>query len=175
MSQDFFKLLNIKTEFDLDLNELDRNYFQLQRQFHPDQYVNIEGIKDTAQKLEYSAKINEAYATLKSPVSRAAYLLSIQGVEMNENTSISDPELLEKSIEDRDVLQEVDELSELEKFEEEVLLRQSSCFKEFSEYYKNTLIRQAMQVYIQLKYITRLLEEISQKKRFISYATTHNK
>ncbi|AIL65395.1 Co-chaperone protein hscB [Rickettsiales bacterium Ac37b] len=175
MSQDFFTLLNIDIEFDIDLNKLNRNYFQLQKQFHPDQHVKIDA-QGKIQELEYSAKINEAYTTIKDPLSRAAYLLVLQGIEINENTyTIGDSVFLEKSMEDRELLQEVETLPILEKFEAEILSRQTIALKEFSECYKKKFMIEATEIYIQLKYITRLLEEISHKRRFINDATTHNK
>lgn len=170
MSQDFFTLLNIKLAFDLDLNELDRNYFKLQKQFHPDQYIHINP-NQRIEELEYSALINKAYNTLKFPLTRAAYLLNLQGLDTSENIApINDPEFLEKSMEDRESLQEIDSLIGLKKFETEILVRQSNILKDFSKYYQNNLIREATESYIQLKYISRVLEEISNKRRLINYA-----
>ena len=70
MVNNHFQLLNLPISFTVDLKQLDANYFELQKQFHPDKTPNF-AVK--------SAEINEAYKTLKNKYKRLEYLVSLQG------------------------------------------------------------------------------------------------
>ena len=75
----YFELLNIPQAFALDLATLEKSYFALQREYHPDRFV---GKPDEARlnAMLASVDINRAYRVLKEPLSRAQHLLSLQGV-----------------------------------------------------------------------------------------------
>jgi molecular chaperone HscB len=114
---DHFARLGLPAALDLDATALDRAYFALQRQWHPDRFVS----KPPAERAKASAEaasLNEAYRTLKDPLSRAFYLAGLAGVEMpGEGRTIDDPELLMEAMEAREALHEatspeaVDELA----------------------------------------------------------------
>lgn len=75
----YFTFLNVPESFEIDLKALEKNYFSAQRQYHPDRFVG----KPDSERLvaaQRSADINAAYKTLKEPLSRAQYLLKLQGV-----------------------------------------------------------------------------------------------
>lgn len=76
---DYFSLLGIAASFDVNLAALESAYFAAQRQYHPDRFTG----KPEQEKLaaaQRSADINHAYKTLKEPLTRARYLLKLQGV-----------------------------------------------------------------------------------------------
>ena len=54
---------------------LDRAYFALQRQWHPDRFV-AKPAAERARASTEAAALNDAYRTLKDPLSRAVYLPS---------------------------------------------------------------------------------------------------
>ena len=66
-----FELFNIPPSYALDLSALDRAYFKMQREFHPDKQ---------GKTADFSSSINAAYQTLKNPVKRAEVLLEILGI-----------------------------------------------------------------------------------------------
>ncbi|MFO0389027.1 MAG: Fe-S protein assembly co-chaperone HscB [Alphaproteobacteria bacterium] len=75
----YFELLNITPAFDIDLGTLEKAYFTEQRKYHPDRFA----IKPVAEKhaaMQRSVDINNAYNTLKDPLKRAQYLLSLNGI-----------------------------------------------------------------------------------------------
>jgi len=76
-----FDLLGLAPAFTLDLAELEKNYFAAQRQFHPDRFVG-KPPAERALAAGRSADINHAYNTLKNPLSRAQYLLQMQGIRV---------------------------------------------------------------------------------------------
>lgn len=76
---DYFALLGLEPTFTLDLAQLESNYFTAQRKFHPDRFVGKPS-DERQQALHQSMDVNHAYETLKNPLKRAQYLLSLQGI-----------------------------------------------------------------------------------------------
>lgn len=59
--------------------DLEQRYRALSRQFHPDYFYNASAAERRA-SLERSSYLNDAYRTLKNPLTRVEYLLKIEGV-----------------------------------------------------------------------------------------------
>src|SRR5258705_6764972 len=71
---DYFTFLGLPRKLTLDADALERNFRALSRQFHPDYFYNAPPAERRA-SLERSSYLNDAYRTLRQPVSRMAYLL----------------------------------------------------------------------------------------------------
>lgn len=103
---DHFTRLGQPRSFDVDLAGLDRRYFALQRQLHPDRFAR-KTAREKAVSQQQAAALNEAYETLKNPLRRARYLALQQGVDLpGEGRTIDDPELLMEAMERREALAE---------------------------------------------------------------------
>jgi molecular chaperone HscB len=76
---DFFSFLGLPRQLNIDLQELERNFRELSRKFHPDYYYNASPQERLA-SLERSSYLNDAYRTLKSPAARIEHLLAIEGL-----------------------------------------------------------------------------------------------
>ncbi len=88
---DLFALLGIAPAFEIDLAELERNFFEKSKELHPDRFANAPANERVA-ALSKSRALNDAYQTLKKPVPRAEYLLARHGVVIADNERI-DPSL----------------------------------------------------------------------------------
>ncbi len=103
----YFELFEMPVSFQIERSLLDRRYRELQKVVHPDRYAAA----DDAEKrlaVQYAARINEAYETLKSPLLRADYLLALKGVEVGaETNTVMDPAFLMEQMELRDELSEL--------------------------------------------------------------------
>jgi len=105
-SQDYFALFGLPLRYRIDPEELDRAYRALQRDVHPDRYAAAdEGQRRMA--LQSSARVNEAYQSLKDPVGRGQYLLSLRGVDAfaETNTALR-AEFIERELERREAVAE---------------------------------------------------------------------
>ncbi len=103
---DHFARLGLPAALDLDIASLDRAYFALQRQWHPDRFVAKPAV-ERARASSLAAALNDAYRTLKDPLSRAVYLAQLRGVELpGDGKTIDDPELLMEAMEAREELHE---------------------------------------------------------------------
>ncbi|MEJ0010010.1 MAG: Fe-S protein assembly co-chaperone HscB [Alphaproteobacteria bacterium] len=92
----FFDILDLPTGFALDEKALEKNYFAAQRRSHPDKLVNA-GKAEHARAVEQAQWVNEAYDTLKNPLTRAEHLLLLKGVLVNTDESgpVAPPLLME--------------------------------------------------------------------------------
>ncbi len=86
---DYFALLGVPRKLNLDVNELERRFRDLSRQFHPDYFYNATTAERRA-SLERSSYLNDAYRTLKNPVSRLDYLLKVEGLAAGASESGGD-------------------------------------------------------------------------------------
>ena len=76
---DYFAFLGVPRQLNLAPADLEQRFRALSRQFHPDYFYNASPAERLA-SLERSSYLNDAYRTLKQPISRIAYLLEIEGV-----------------------------------------------------------------------------------------------
>ena len=105
---DHFARLGLPAALDLEPASLDRAYFALQRQWHPDRFANRPP-DERARASAEAAALNDAYRTLKDPLSRAVYLAELKGVALpGDGKTIDDPDLLMEAMETREALHEAD-------------------------------------------------------------------
>jgi molecular chaperone HscB len=103
----YFQLFATEVCFDVDLNHLSQSYQTLQKAVHPDRFAHASS-QEQLLAVQKSAEINDAYQTLKQPLKRAEYILTLRGVDMpNEQQSFSDTSFLMQQMELREMLGEV--------------------------------------------------------------------
>jgi len=104
---DFFAIFGIPKALGLDVNDLQARFYKLSRVLHPDHYSRK---SDTERECsnQATAKLNDAWRTLRDPVARAEYVLSLEGLEVAEQKSKDvPPELLEEVFEMNMALEEL--------------------------------------------------------------------
>lgn len=89
-SDDHFALLELPRTFRLDKAALDARYRAIQAQIHPDRFANA-GDAERRLSLQWATRINEAYETLKKPLSRARYLLHLAGQDVDAESNTTMP------------------------------------------------------------------------------------
>ena len=77
---DYFAFLGLPRKLNLDLADLEQRFRALSRQFHPDYFYNATPAERRA-SLERSSYLNDAYRTLRQPITRLEYLLSLEGMD----------------------------------------------------------------------------------------------
>ena len=103
---DHFARLGLPAALEFDSGALDRAYFAAQRQWHPDRFVGRPA-EERARASTEAAAFNDAYRTLKEPLSRAVYLAGLNGIELpGDGKTIDDPDLLMEAMEAREELHE---------------------------------------------------------------------
>jgi len=164
---DFFSLFSLPKNFSIDEKELERNYFALQRQYHPDKFVAGTASERIA-ALNKSTEITNAYQVLSNPLKRAEYLLAEHNIRVNgENDNVKPShELLMEIMEIREKLSEAEarDLKNLEAFAEtEIKESIGRLAKDFA----GNELEKAAEDAMRLKYLTKFLDEIKLKKRSV--------
>ena len=92
-----FDLFHLPARFAIDLDALDSAYRTVQAQVHPDRFAAA-GEAQKRVAMQWAARANEAYQTLRDPLKRAAYLLSLRGVDVgaSENTAMEPAFLMQQ-------------------------------------------------------------------------------
>jgi molecular chaperone HscB len=81
---DYFAYLGVPRKLAIDATLLEERFRALSRQFHPDYFYNAAPGERRA-SLERSSYLNDAYRTLRQPVSRTEYLLQVEGMPAGGN------------------------------------------------------------------------------------------
>jgi molecular chaperone HscB len=103
-SKNYFELFGMPVGFMVDGGELAARYRELQKVVHPDRFAAA-GESSQRLSLQSATLVNEAYATLKDPLKRAEYLLSLKGAEPDrQQQTLNDPDFLMQQMELREAL-----------------------------------------------------------------------
>lgn len=87
-SRTLFDVLGVRRAFHLTVEELEKQFLALSRQWHPDRYARAEP-KERMQALQRTTELNDAYRVLKNDVKRAEYLLKLEGLDISDEKSAS--------------------------------------------------------------------------------------
>ena len=82
---DFFAVFSLPRHLQIDLPALEKAFYAQSRKLHPDRFASRPAAEQEA-ALSESSRLNDAYRTLKDPVARTQYLLSLEGVELEEQS-----------------------------------------------------------------------------------------
>jgi molecular chaperone HscB len=109
---DYFTFLGLPRKLNLEPADLERQFRSLSRLFHPDYFYNATPAERRA-SLERSSYLNDAYRTLRHPITRVEYLLQLEGLAARgpeEPSRQVPPTLLEEVF---SLNEELDEIREL--------------------------------------------------------------
>jgi len=163
-NQNFFELFELPESFDLDLNLLSDTYRDKQVEVHPDKFATAEE-KEKMRAVQLSSYLNEAFTTLNSPLKRAAYLLHLQGMDVETvNQNDLGMDLLMEQMQLRESLDELpkDEssLPKLDKLKKDVQQRLQQKQAAFGDEFANGEFNTAKQIFHELQFLHKLFAEI---------------
>src|SRR5215510_718017 len=75
---DYFEVFGLPKILGIDLAALEKTFHELSRKYHPD-YFSTASPAEKTQAVRMTALLNDAYRTLRHPVRRVEYLLSLYG------------------------------------------------------------------------------------------------
>lgn len=105
-SQNHFELFGLEPGFRVDQSALAGRYRELQKVLHPDRFVTGSE-RERRLSVQSASLVNEAFRTLRDPLLRARYLLSLQGTGTDDNQTTTDAEFLMEQMELREELADV--------------------------------------------------------------------
>jgi molecular chaperone HscB len=103
---DYFSLFGLPRKLALDVDDLGARYYALSRRFHPDLWHDSPPAEREA-SVRTTAIVNNAYQTLKDPVRRALYWLSLHGESLGRDNERVPPALAAQVFEVQEKLEEL--------------------------------------------------------------------
>jgi molecular chaperone HscB len=85
-SADYFQVFGLDRKFALDTQPLEREFHRLSRRLHPDRFARATA-NEQEMSLANTALLNDAYRTLREPLQRTEYLLSLEGLKVGEENA----------------------------------------------------------------------------------------
>ena len=180
-SQNFFSLFEMPLSSEVDTVLLEQKYKLLQAQLHPDRQLNAQlGTQLGTQQLSKLAAIqqasilNDAYATLKSPLRRAEHLLQLKGIDTNsyDQADLAKDFLLDQ-LKLREKLEELQTQANpepLEGMRRHMEQELASKWREFSSSFDSNDLQAAYQTFRELQFLHKLIEEIREAEdRLLDY------
>jgi molecular chaperone HscB len=133
LAVDDFALFGLPRRFALDRADLDARRRALQAEVHPDRFAASDGAARRA-AMESAVRVNEAFARLKDPLKRAAYLCELGGATIGaeDNTAMS-VDFLGRQMEWREALDDASSRSELEAIEQDVARERALSHQRLAE------------------------------------------
>ncbi len=169
---DHYSRLGLDVTFDINENELDRGYFDLQRLLHPDRFAT-KGPQEKVLSQQQATCLNDAYETLKDPLTRADYLVHLKGVGvLTEGCDlVNDTALLMESMEMREALAEAETPEAINEIIKRARKGIKECTDELSQVFAQDRIEDACHLTTRLKYLRKLLDETRVQKAKLTGAT----
>jgi molecular chaperone HscB len=164
---DFYSVFSLDRKLLVDQAALQRKFYELSRQYHPDRFAN-RPVSEQTYALDFTAMLNDAFRVLKDPVRRAEYLLKLEGFDIGEQRSKDvPPELLEEVFELNMMLESAPDRPEIEEAKAKFLGMQSETDKElahlaakYDETGDRAVLTQIRAVLNRRRYIQNLLRDV---------------
>ncbi|XP_071908548.1 iron-sulfur cluster co-chaperone protein HscB homolog [Coffea arabica] len=161
-SIDYFQILGVEKKYDVKVENLEGKYKDWQKKLHPD-LVHTKSKKERDFAAEQSARVTDAYRTLSDTLSRAVYLLKLEGLEVDEEGRISDPELLAEIMEIREAVEEAAETQALNHIQAQIWKKLEHWSKSFADAFQSRKYEEAISSIQRMTYYKRANEEIIKK------------
>ena len=164
ITKNFFLLFEITESFEVDLELLAEKYRELQVETHPDRFA-AGSEQEKLHAVQLSSYLNEAYDTLRLPLKRAAYLLSLHDLDVKQvDQGELDMDLLMEQMQLREALEELPEdesaLTELDSLKWDVQEKLEQRQQNFASYLDNSEFVAAKKLFHEMQFLNKLLKEI---------------
>ncbi|WP_420554363.1 Fe-S protein assembly co-chaperone HscB [Neptuniibacter marinus] len=164
ISKNFFEFIGLPVSFDIDQSELADRSRELQKKLHPDRYAHLSD-REQRMSVQYMSFLNEGVATLRSPLLRAQYLLLLQGIDTeSESSTPIAPMFLMQQMELRERLEEIpdqdDPYAELENLLAEVEGMLKALREQFAQDYQEGALTAATEAVRKMQFLEKLVVEI---------------
>ena len=163
-NQSYFALFGLPESYELDSSQLAHAFRELQASYHPDRFTNASD-QERRLSVQSTGYINEANETLKSSRLRARYLLTLKGVDLDDEIdTTSDAMFLMHQMEMREALEDVvnanDPLARVDDIAQEVEAEMDALKEQFVESLEADNFLEAKEAVLKMKFFERLCQEV---------------
>lgn len=161
----FFSLFDLPVAFEVDLDLLQQRYREIQKQVHPDNFANTTE-SERLLAVQKASEVNDAYESLKNPLTRAEYMVMEHGFDVrHEQSTIKDGMFLMQQMELREELEEIESADDVESafddFYDDVKQLMREYTEQFVTHFESERYEDAAQSVRKLRFIYKLKDEAS--------------
>lgn len=165
-SKNYFEIFDVPVLVDIDMNRVNQLYRELQKTVHPDRFAS-----DTEQArriaMQQTSLINQAFQTLKDPVTRAQYILKLQGMDINAETDTTmDTEFLMEQMDFRESLTEVrdkaDPLDQLDSMSTDLDKKLKKLMGNFASHVSDKALDNAREDVRKMQFLVKAKKEVNE-------------
>lgn len=165
-NRNHFELFGLTPAFTLERDSLEHAYRNIQAEIHPDRFAHA-GEAEQRLAMQWTARVNEAYQTLRQPFERARYLLELKGVHaMDARNTAMPADFLMQQIELRERLDEAraaKDLTALQRMESDARAQVGRLERQLAELLdERHAYTEAAEVLRKYRFMDKLLAEIEQ-------------
>ncbi|KAH7675284.1 Co-chaperone Hsc20 protein [Dioscorea alata] len=161
-SVDYFQIFGLERTYEIKDNNLEGKYKDWQKKLHPD-LVHSKSEKERAFAAEQSARVIDAYRTLSKPLSRALYLLHLEGMHVDEEKTLIDPDVLTEMMEIREAIEEASDSDTLKQIQSQIQTKLDNWSNAFREAFEKQDFEDAITSVQRMQYYDRAFEAIVKK------------
>jgi len=158
-----FELFQMPVMFEIDTQQLDAAYREVQGRVHPDKFVTATDAEKRV-AMQWATRANEAYQTLKNPLKRAMYLCEMNGVDLATESNTNMPTaFLMQQIEWREALDEARDTknqSALEQLENELIQKRGDLLTQVTQHLNAAQYNDAGEQVRQLMFVEKFGDEV---------------
>jgi len=158
-----FELFQMPVMFEIDSQQLDAAYREIQGRVHPDKFVTATDAEKRV-AMQWATRANEAYQTLKNPLKRAMYLCEMNGVDLATESNTNMPTaFLMQQIEWREALDEARDTknqSALEQLENELIQKRGNLLSLVTNHLNAAQYNDAGEQVRQLMFVEKFGDEV---------------
>ena len=161
--QSYFDLFSLPEQFIIDDSQLSLSFRTLQAKYHPDRFIN-EDDQQRRVALQTTGFINEAHETLLSSRLRARYLLTLKGIDFDDEIDTThDGAFLMHQMEIREALEDVknanDPLARVDDIAQEISGEADALKDDFIDKIEEGKLACAKEAVLKMKFFERLCQE----------------
>ncbi|KAH9613001.1 hypothetical protein KSS87_022039 [Heliosperma pusillum] len=158
-SHDYFHIFALEKKFDIEEGSLEGKYKDWQKKLHPD-LVHSKSEREKEYAADQSSRVIDAYRTLNDSLSRAIYLMKLHGVHVDEEQTVSDPDLLAEIMELRESVEDATSSQALKEIQNQVDVKLKEWTELFGRAYNRQDTEEALNAIRRITYYKRASEEI---------------
>ncbi|MCE2687626.1 MAG: Fe-S protein assembly co-chaperone HscB [Rickettsiales bacterium] len=163
----YFKVLNLPTNFDLNISDIEDSYRKLQQKFHPDSN-NQESAND-----EQSFLVNSALEIISDKFLRACHLLELSGFNINDENFIikasigPEPSTIEEIIDLQETILYLDSKENANNLKKECDEKFANLISLAISKYDLNNLQDASKLLIKAKYFRKIIADLKKKIKLL--------
>ena len=169
LTDNYFEIFGLPVTTSPDLAALDESYKRLQREWHPDRF-SAGSDEEKRRSMQVTSVINQARQTLSDPLTRAVYLLSLKGVDLDAETDTQmSPDFLMTQMTLREQLESVDSAADpyaaIDLLRDEVAGYSRESAAAFAAAWESDDRRKAREISREWQFLDKLRRELDEKEQ----------